>query len=373
LGYSLDASRFGRDIIEPYTEKWFQRSRFSEFNAHQLNQQVYHWFDHRSDRPFFLFMNYDDAHDPYEVPSPYDRVYGRISEKALVRLNAERFGRFDLSADDRESLITGYDNALKYIDSQMGELLRFLERSPDWSNTYVIITADHGEAFGEHQNYTHGRDLHREVLHVPLVMLGPGIPAGVRISHTAATRQIFSTVLRWAGMDQVVLRQTSLSRMWSDNYRPTNPDEARVSEVIDATPPPAPTGMISLTTREWQFIYNAGNPRNQLYHWPADPLEQQDVADLPENQALVEHLKANLLSIIRRSYRPWRDATYLLALSGPDFSPGLEAGKPIPTLPWGPLLPRGPGSAQTLFPPNPESIDKNPDKELLNSLPYDAP
>jgi arylsulfatase A-like enzyme len=376
LGYSLHASRMGHDIIEPSTEKWLPPSRISEFNAHQLNEQVYHWFDHRSDRPFFLFLNYDDAHDPYDVPAPYDRTYGRVSKEALHRLEAEKFGHFDLSADERESLIIGYDNALHYIDSQMGELLRFLERSPDWSNTYVIITADHGEAFGEHHNYTHGRDLHREVLHVPLVVAGPGIPAGVRISHTGATRQIFSTVLKWAGMDQAVLRKTSLSRMWNADYRPINPDEARVSEVIDATAPPAPQGMITLTTREWQFIYQAGKPRYQLYHWPTDPMEQQDVADLPENQALIEHLKASLLAIIEKSYRPWRDTSYLLALSGPDFSPDLEAGKSVPLLPEGPLLPQGPGAAQTLFPPNPEtpsSNDKNADKELLKSLPYDAP
>jgi arylsulfatase A-like enzyme len=376
LGYSLHASRLGHDIIEPPAEKWLHPSRLNEFTAHQLNEQVYHWYDHRSDRPFFLFLNYDDAHDPYDVPSPYNRTYGRVSEKALLRLEAEKFGHFDLSAQERGSLINGYDNALNYIDSQMGELLRFLQRSPDWSNTYVIITADHGEGFGEHQNYTHGRDLHREVLHVPLVMAGPGIPAGVRVSHTAATRQIFSTVLKWAGIDDAVLRHTSLARLWNADYQPVNPDEARVSEVVDPAPPTEPRGMITLTTREWQLIQQAGYPHHQLYHWPTDPLEQQDVANLPENQAIVEHLKASLLSIIGKSYRPWRDASYLLALSGPDFSPELEAGKPIPSLTWGPLLPHGPGAAQALFPPNPEapaSNDENADKELLKSLPYDAP
>ena len=74
LGYSLDATRIGREFIEPYSEEWFHRSRFNQFTAHQLNEQVYRWFDHRSDRPFFLFLNYNDAHEPYEVPSPYDHL-----------------------------------------------------------------------------------------------------------------------------------------------------------------------------------------------------------------------------------------------------------------------------------------------------------
>jgi hypothetical protein len=102
-------------------------------------------------------------------------------------------------------------------------------------------------------------------------------------------------------------------------------------------------------------------------------LEQQNLAYSPENQTLVEHLNSSMLTIVERSYRPWRDTGYLVALSGPNFSPDLEATKPIPSLPAALLLPPGVGAAQSLFPPNPESPrSSNPDKELLESLPYDA-
>ena len=124
---------------------------------------------------------------------------------------------------------------------------------------------------------------------------------------------------------------------------------------MDNTPSPAPRGMISITTREWQLIYRPGYRRNQLYHWPTDPLEQQNVADLPENQALVEHLKASLLSIVERSYRPWRDTGYLVALSGPDFSP--DAGGPqIDSLAARGTAP-SPGSRSSANPFSPEPGD----------------
>ena len=97
LGYSLDATRFGHDFIKPLTEAWFHRSRFNQFNAHQLNEQIYHWFDHRSDRPFFLFVQYNDMHDPYEVPSPYDHLYGQISSETKFRLVAAKLNNFDFS------------------------------------------------------------------------------------------------------------------------------------------------------------------------------------------------------------------------------------------------------------------------------------
>jgi arylsulfatase A-like enzyme len=364
LGYSLDASRIGHDFIEPYSEEWFQRSRFNQFTARQLNEQVYHWFAHRSDRPFLLFLNYNDAHDPYEVPSPFDRRFGRLSPQAKDRLQRAKYGRYEFSSDERESVISGYDNALNYIDSQVGELLQFLERSPEWSNTYVIITADHGEAFGEHHTYTHGWDLHREVLHVPLVIAGPGIPAGVRVSHIARTRQIMPTALEWAGVNITKLHRFSLVHMWHSDYVPMRPEEPALSEVIDATPPPAPQGMISITTREWQLISCTDEHRDQLYHWPTDPLEEQDVSGLPENEAIVEHLKATILSMVEKSHLPWRDPRYLRSLSGHNFSPDPTVRSPLQPILVSPLLPP---------PENSHSSVQEADKELLRSLPYGEP
>jgi arylsulfatase A-like enzyme len=375
MGYSLDASRIGGEIIEPLTEEWFHRRRFNQFTAHELNEQVYRWFDHRSDRPFFLFLNYNDAHEPYEAALPHNHLYGHASENAKHLLLTASFGRFYLPPGERERVIADYDNCLNYMDGQMADLLRFLERSPAWSNTYVIITADHGEAFGEHDTYTHGWNLYREVLHVPLVIAGPGIPQGVRIRDIARTPQIFATVLEMAGMKSPVLRRNSLMRLENPDYAARNPPDPIVSEMVDPTPFSGPQGMISITTQEWQLIYRAGHQHSSLYHWPTDPLEKQNLADMPANQAVVEELKANLLSIIWRSYRPWRGTNYLPAFFGFDFSPNLQAVNSIPAPRGGPFLPHGPGAEQTLFAPNrktPQSDSRKADRDLLESLPYDA-
>ena len=373
LGYSLDATRIGHDFIEPYSEAWFQRGRFNQFNARELNQQVYRWFDHRSDRPFFLFVQYNDAHDPYEVPSPYDHLYGQMSRETKHQLQEAKLGRFDFPADQRKSLTAAYDNALRYTDSQVGELLRFLEHSPQWSNTYVIITADHGEAFGEHHTYSHGWDLYREVLHVPLIVVGPGIPAGGRIGDIARTRQIFATALEFAGAKGAVLHQSSLSRLWTPGYQPTTPDEPTLSEVIDPASSSAPPGMISITTRDWHFICYAGRHRSRLYHWPTDSMEERDVSELPENQAIVKHLKSTILSMIESSYRPWRDDRYLLPLTEPDFRRDIAAHKAPPPASRALHFPQGAGAVQSLFPQNSETPQINtrePDDGLLRSLPY---
>jgi arylsulfatase A-like enzyme len=372
-GYSFDATRLGHDIIEPLSELWFHHSRFREFNGHELNEQVYHWFGHSPDRPYFLVVHYDDAHDSYEVPSPYDHFYGPVSEATKQLLPEAKLGRVELTTGQRESVIAAYDNSLRYVDSQVGELLRFLQRSPDWSNTYIIITSDHGEAFGEHHTYTHGWDLYREVLHVPLIVAGPRVPAGVRVRDTAPTKKIFATVLDMAGLKKAVLHRNSLARIWEPGYTPERPEEATLSELVDPTPPPAPRGIISVTTREWHFLHYTGEHRDRLYHWPTDPLEQQNLAELPDNQAVLEKLMSILVSTVGRSYRPWRDTRYLDALSDHRFSPNDDPRAFARSLSADPLLPRAPGAAQALFAPNPEtpgSKGNSPDEDLLRSLPY---
>ena len=376
FGYNLNASMVGRTIIKPISSRCFDRVRFNQYDAHHLNEQVYRWYGRRSDRPFFLFINYNDAHEPYEVPAPYDHVYGHAPKEAKYLVQTARFDLFSLPPDQREGLIAAYDNCLAYIDSQMEELLRSLSRTPDWSNTYLIVTADHGEGFGEHGTYGHGWDLYREVLHVPLIILGPGVPAGIQIPDLARTRQIFPTVLEMAGERSPILNRTSLRPLWTPGYVAPIPDEPTVSENQEIMPLPAPQGMISLTTREWHLIYQHGYHRSRLYHWPTDPLELTNLADSPEHQAIAQQLLARTFSIVEGSYRPWRDTRYLLALAGPTFSPEVEAKEPPRFDPSAGLPPIGAGAAQSLFRPNPEIPRPNgqsADKELLRSLPYTQP
>ncbi len=371
FGYNLDASVLGRDIVQHYGNQWFGIIRSNMVSAEYINQQVYGWLGHRSNRPYFLFVNYMDAHGPYQVPAPYNQLYGQSDKRASDRVETAKLGRVRIPPAQREGLISGYDNCLHYMDAQLGDLLRFLSGTPEWSNTYVIFTSDHGEAFGEHGIYGHGWDLHREALRVPLIIAGPGVPTGVRVSDVVQTRRLFSTVLEMAGLRGPLFERTSLSRFWIPGYQVDNPDEPTLSEVIDATEGPSPQGMISVTTREWQLIYRAGQQRSQLYHWPTDPVEQQDVAEQPGNQAIVDHLKSALISTVERSNGPWRDPRYLLALSQPGILSLIGAHHPRQATPGAPLLSPGAGAVQLLFPQDPETPKaEKPDEDLLRSLPY---
>lgn len=127
------------------------------------------------DRPFFLFVNYMDPHDPYLAP-------GRFADRFPGRLRAEprfwqglSYRRSELDPEAlREHLISQYDSVLAYLDHHLLELFRRLEADGVLEDTLVIVTSDHGEAFLEHGQYQHGKSLYQEEIAVPLVVRHPG-------------------------------------------------------------------------------------------------------------------------------------------------------------------------------------------------------
>ncbi len=337
-------------IVQPLYQNLVAYDRFDRRSAQQINRDVFRWFERRSTVPFFVFINYYDAHAPYLAPPPYDRRFGQISENLKrnpISAMGERVPK-TLSRDEEASLIAGYDNCLAYLDEQVGKLLEFLSSTPDWSKTIVIITSDHGEGFGEHNAYGHGWNLYRETLQVPLIFYGPGIPRGRRIRQIARIREIFTTVLDLTLGDSVPLRRSSMRRFWAPDFKPEPVDDVAVSELTPDYREPDRPILISLMTSEWHFIHDSrGNA--ELYHRPTDPLENENLSRSPRYQPTAQALEERLEEYVRRSRRPWSWSEYLLALDRPGH-PFLREAVSSPT--W---MPRRPASL---------------DEELVKSLPY---
>ncbi len=375
LRYNLAGTLMGRMIAQPLYELLVEDDAFYRRDARQVNRGVYGWFEHRSGRPFFLFINYYDAHDPYLVPPPYNAKFGQISDPLVrrVSLGIQNSGRLPepLSSKEQNAVIAGYDNCLAYLDNQVGELLRFIAATPQGSNTVIIITADHGEAFGEHGRYSHAWNLYREVVHVPLIVVGPGLPAGLRVRHLVRTRELFSTVLDLALGARLRLRRTSLNRFWNPGFQPDRFDDFVVSELVPPTPDFKPV-TISLMTSEWHYIQDSRG-HLELYNWARDALEENDLSDLPQYQSTIETLRKRLQEYVGTSVRPWRGPDYLSALDRPGYSFlretafGLKLQANLP-----PTELRVGGSQAYFFssyylgPVHPQPADE----ELIKSLPY---
>jgi arylsulfatase A-like enzyme len=347
--------------------------RFNQFNhrgAGDLNQDILHWYRNRSDRPYFLFINYMDAHRPYLPPAPYDHRFGRLSRTILARISGPlRDGRpaVPFSATQNQQLIDGYDNSLAYLDARMSKLIRTLTQSPGGDDTIVIVTADHGEGFDDHGTYDHGYNLYREVLQVPLIIEGPGIPAGRRIPDLVGTRQLFATVLDLATGGKLPLGNSSLERFWKTSPNPAS--ERVVSELQVRGRPPGSAAEMSLVTPDWHLIVGSGG-ETCLFEWQKDRDERANETSAPVESELQNSLRESLRAAVARSTFPWLNLNYLkpLNLPGETFIQQIAARKS----PW-PVAGSPIGSVQSLFTHATVEKPAKPSQEQqdnLRSLPY---
>ena len=147
------------------------------------------WLEANRDRRFFAFVHTFQVHDPYVPPEPYRRLFGDLPPSWGARHAAQH--RIDA---------LDYDREIRFTDDQVGDLLGWLDKQGLAENTIVIVTSDHGEEFAEHGHILHGLHLYEEIVHVPLMMCGPGIDAGRRVTDTAGVIDLMPTVLDFFGV-----------------------------------------------------------------------------------------------------------------------------------------------------------------------------
>jgi len=132
--------------------------------------------------PHFLFVNLLDAHSPYNPPASALAALGLRPGRAFDRWRSHRelTARWpSLPATRSEDLVDLYDAELRGLDDQLARLLLWVELRYGGRAT-VIVTSDHGEELGEEGRVGHEHGLAQRLLHVPLVIRGPGIAPGSR-------------------------------------------------------------------------------------------------------------------------------------------------------------------------------------------------
>lgn len=174
-----------------------------------LTAKAVNWIQDNQNSPFFLYIHYDGAHNPYH--SPYGKKFDPDYQKEPVKNFPEGLGMFlpfvkgkSLSQRKRQNMIAQYDGQIFFHDKHLGELFLSLEKLNLKKNTLIVITSDHGEEFYEHQGWGHGQSLHEELLHVPLIFYGTEqIPPGQRISSLVELVDIFPTLLQLYGFEDI--------------------------------------------------------------------------------------------------------------------------------------------------------------------------
>ena len=250
----------------------------------------------RGTSTFFLFVNYFDAHQPYDPPAPFrnrftgaDPVLGpRVPERSEI--GQVLGGEQDIPDERKAHLEALYDAELLYLDTHLARLLERLRKHPAWEEMLVVVTADHGEAFGEHGLDGHSDLLYDVILHVPMILRtgrgGPFStvpPRGRRWHRPMQLVDVMPLALAHAGID---------ANIRSDG---TAPDTSAVPLRAWAFPSPSRIEAGDRFRRERRSIEMAGlkliedNQGNvELYNVRADPGEEIDLAgEQPEQVTLL--------------------------------------------------------------------------------------
>jgi arylsulfatase A-like enzyme len=145
------------------------------------------WLAQHRDARFFLFLHTYQVHEPYAPPERYAELFTEPLAPAPGRADAER-------------LRANYDREIRFVDDELRGLLAALEELGLAETTVVVLTSDHGDEFLDHGLFSHGGHLYQEVLHVPLLLRGPGIPAGRRVATPVAQADLMPTLLALFGV-----------------------------------------------------------------------------------------------------------------------------------------------------------------------------
>ena len=161
-------------LIQRALDKFLLNKGEYHARAETINERSLDWIDTVDDGPVFLWNHYMDPHGPYNPPNGYSYADEAIFNSEAHNLYQTVINRpGEVTEEERQLLLDCYDGEIRYLDDQLRKFFDELEERGLLRDSLVIITADHGEAFGEHGFFTHPRQLHEHLIHVPLLISSP--------------------------------------------------------------------------------------------------------------------------------------------------------------------------------------------------------
>ncbi len=248
-----------------------------------------------TDRPFFLFFHTYETHAPYLPPEPFRGEYTdpdydgefltRYTELAGTPMSEfwREKGRFlrtwpEMTDADVRFASDLYDEEVAWTDRQVGRLWDIFRRERGEDALFVLFS-DHGEAFFEHERLGHQRNLYAELVRVPLILVGPGLPAGLIVDEPVTLTALLPTLLAHLGLPAVETQEPSFLPLLEGAEVPGAPiysqvgnreSELHESVIVD--------GLRCLRTTL------DGEVAVELFDWNADAGEEVDLfAERPDD------------------------------------------------------------------------------------------
>jgi len=279
------ATNFARGF-EDFTELGWDAKARNWLPAREVNAPFLRWLDRNAGLRFLAYLHYMDPHDPYMPPAAL-RPPAPLGVRDVVAAgDADRLARSGATLDAAEvaHLRRLYDAEIRGWDDELARVLAALAAHGLADSTIVVVTADHGEEFLEHGRLKHRVHLYDELLHVPLVIAGPGIRPD-RVAMQAQGIDVFPTLAALVGA-------SAPPGLPGQNLLAARGETPAFSETLygieaDGTTSP----IVSLRTAAWKLIHAPARKRWELYDLARDPGERENRFDAaPEAAELARRL-----------------------------------------------------------------------------------
>ena len=267
--------------------------------AEDINARAFAWLDKADrNRPFFLFLNYMDAHAPYTPPAPFDTVFPGKNQHFDPWMDYQSvrrpvlYGTHHLTAAEKQDLVSQYDGALVYTDAQIARLLDRLRAMGLYDNTLILITGDHGEAFGEHDLMEHATGfLYENQVHVPLFIKYPGQHTGRESDALTSEVDLMPTVLDVAGVLSPGVQGRSLRSAERGASEPVYADDSNHLPFLQSYRR-FQGRRRAIYLGPWKLLtWSKGPP--ELYNLESDPLETHNLYNEESSVASALVLRLN--------------------------------------------------------------------------------
>lgn len=266
-----------------------------------VTSDALYWVAHTQREPFLLWLHYMEPHGPYNAPTAprsLSKRYAKYSAGTEVWEKYKQSKDRKKIADYQSYSHAMYQEEVRYLDSCIGKLLKEIRESGKWNQAMIVITADHGEEFFEHNGIGHGHSMHNEVLRVPLIIKWPQrTRADRRISQVVALPDLGTSLLKIAG-----IRNTKTL-----SYPALPQQNAPCGDIVYSESTFWGQEQTALTTDRWRVIYHTTEklPEKQfeVYDRKHDPLEQRNLVSTGAAKNLCDQLRQMSTSAARIATR----------------------------------------------------------------------
>jgi len=275
---------FGRGF-DVYGQVQYYHSDTPARNAEFQNRFIQKKLKNKKFKKNFIFIHYFDVHSdteylPYDAPPPYSSLFvngpfdlfagAKTNYRASQYLASLSREKVMPEPQQLEYIIGLYDNGIAYMDKCISDLFNMLRQEGLYDSALIIITADHGEAFGEHGYFVHGNPyLYDEEMHVPLIVKLPdSMHEGGVVESLVEMIDITPTILDYTGIQGCAMDGTSLRGFIENSSDPKQYIYGLTSKKS-----------LYIRSREWKLMSDNGLDHNhyRLYDIRNDPGERHNV------------------------------------------------------------------------------------------------